>query len=193
MTPTCKTSIVVTAITCALFKATTKETAKEVARPQGRATLFVVAANGRHFCILVLNRVNVVAVTTILGLHVSVIKSHVSCHDDFMLPRRSYHARLRARGSPSAPPGKQKGLAICKFPMVKAWREIEGGGEWVWHWNSSGFALPPTPIDPLKGPYWPFKGLTGGVGVGNAILWNLWLFEIFLTDFGLQILDRDNF
>ena len=59
----------------------------------GRATSCVVVANGRHLCILALNRVSVVAVTTIL-----VIGHHVPCRYDFMFPRRSYHARLRARG-----------------------------------------------------------------------------------------------
>ena len=37
---------------------------------EGRATSFVVAAAGRHLCILALNGVNIVAVTTILVLHV---------------------------------------------------------------------------------------------------------------------------
>ena len=37
---------------------------------EGRATSFVVAAEGRHLRILALNRVNIVAVTTILALHV---------------------------------------------------------------------------------------------------------------------------
>ena len=31
------------------------------------------------------------------------------------------------------------------------------------------------------------------LGVSNAFLSNLSLFEFFLSDFGLQILDRDNF
>jgi len=53
---------------------------------EGRATSFVVAAAGRHLCILALNRVNVVAVTTILVLHVGVIGHHVPCHYDFMPP-----------------------------------------------------------------------------------------------------------
>ena len=52
--PTCKASIVVTGTIFTLFKANTKETTKEVARPN----------------ILALNRVNIVAVTTILVLHV---------------------------------------------------------------------------------------------------------------------------
>ena len=46
-------------------------TTKEVARPYGRATSFVVSF------VLALNTVNVVAVTTILVLHVSVIEAHV--------------------------------------------------------------------------------------------------------------------
>ena len=37
---------------------------------EGRVTSFVVAAEGRHLCILALNKVNIVAVTTILVLHV---------------------------------------------------------------------------------------------------------------------------
>ena len=44
-----------------LFKADTKETTKEV------------AANIRHLCILALNSVNIVAVTTKLVLHLGVI------------------------------------------------------------------------------------------------------------------------
>ena len=37
---------------------------------EGRVTSFVVAAAGRHLCILALNEVNIVAVITILVLHV---------------------------------------------------------------------------------------------------------------------------
>ena len=37
---------------------------------EGHATSFVVAAEGRHLCIFALNQVNIVAVTTILVLHV---------------------------------------------------------------------------------------------------------------------------
>ena len=47
---------------------------------EGRATSFVVAANGRHLCILALNAMNTVAVTTILVLHVGVIGHHVPRH-----------------------------------------------------------------------------------------------------------------
>ena len=47
---------------------------------------------------------NVVAVTPILVLGVSVIGRHVLCHYDFMFPCRSYHARLRARGVHGALP-----------------------------------------------------------------------------------------
>ena len=57
--PTCKASIVVIATIFTLFDANTKETTKEV-----------VAAEGRHLCILALNRVTIVAVTTMLVLHV---------------------------------------------------------------------------------------------------------------------------
>ena len=91
ITPTCKTRIVVTATTVTLIKANT----------QSRGTSFVVPF------VLALNRVNVVTVTTILVLHVGVIGHHVPCHYDFMFPRRSYHARLRARGSG---PRQQGGL-----------------------------------------------------------------------------------
>ena len=37
---------------------------------EGRVTSFVVAAAGRHLCTVALNRVNIVAVTTRLVLHV---------------------------------------------------------------------------------------------------------------------------
>ena len=37
---------------------------------EGRATSFVVSAASRHLCVMALNRVNVVAATTILVLHV---------------------------------------------------------------------------------------------------------------------------
>ena len=57
--PTYKTSIVLTATIITLFKATAKEITKEVARP--KAATFVVA----------LNRVNIVAVNTVLVLHLS--------------------------------------------------------------------------------------------------------------------------
>ena len=36
----------------------------------GRATSFVVAAKGRHYCMLALNKVSIVTVTTLLVLHV---------------------------------------------------------------------------------------------------------------------------
>ena len=39
-----------------------------------------------HLFILALNRVNVVAVTTILVLHVGMIGHHVPCHYDFTPP-----------------------------------------------------------------------------------------------------------
>ena len=57
---------------------------------EGRVTSFVVAAAGRRLCILDLNKVNVVAVTSILVLHVGVIGHHVPCHYDFMPPLISY-------------------------------------------------------------------------------------------------------
>ena len=53
----------------------------------GRATSVVVSF------VLALNRVNTVAVTTILVLHVGVIGHHVPCRHDVMFPRRLYHMR----------------------------------------------------------------------------------------------------
>ena len=41
---------------------------------EGSATSFVVAAKGRHFCILALNKVIIVAVTTILVLNVGTCR-----------------------------------------------------------------------------------------------------------------------
>ena len=43
---------------------------KRVGAAEGRATSCVVAAKGRHLCILAVNKVNIVAVTSILVLHV---------------------------------------------------------------------------------------------------------------------------
>ena len=42
---------------------------------EGRVTSFVLAAEGRHFCVLALNKVNIVAVITILVLHVGTFHS----------------------------------------------------------------------------------------------------------------------
>ena len=58
----------------------------------GSATSFVVP------WVLALHRVNVVAVTTMLVLHVGAIGHHVPCRWDLMFPCRSCHARLRASG-----------------------------------------------------------------------------------------------
>ena len=60
----------VTATIFILFKANTKESTKEVARPKAAQPPFVMAAEGRHFCILALNKVNIVAITSILVTHV---------------------------------------------------------------------------------------------------------------------------
>ena len=64
-----KIGIVVTAMIFASFKANAKEATKVGARPKA-APHFVVAVKGRHLCILALNKVNIVAVTTVLVLHV---------------------------------------------------------------------------------------------------------------------------
>ena len=48
------------------------------------------------FVVAALNRVNIVEDTAILVFHVRVIVFHVRRHSRFMIPRRSYHARLRA-------------------------------------------------------------------------------------------------
>ena len=69
MTPTCTTSIVVTATTFTLFKANTKETTKEVARPKAAPPLLWWRPQAATF-VVALNRVNIVAVNTILVLYV---------------------------------------------------------------------------------------------------------------------------
>ena len=97
-----KTSIVVAAATFTLFKANTKETTKEVARPKAASPLLWWQPQAATFvilCILALNRMNIVAVTTIRVLHVGVIGHHVPRHSGFTFPRRSGNARLRARAA----------------------------------------------------------------------------------------------
>ena len=85
ITPTRTTIVVVTAKIFTLFKANIQRwrplaaTTKEVARPHGRATSFIVSF------VSALNRVNVVAMTTILVLHVVVIGHHVPCYYDCLL------------------------------------------------------------------------------------------------------------
>ena len=53
---------------------------KEGGAAEGRVTSFVVSANGPHLCISALNRMNDVAMTTILVLHVGVIGHHIPYH-----------------------------------------------------------------------------------------------------------------
>ena len=53
-----------------LIQSQYKGHAKGGGSAEGPATYYVVAAKGRHLCILALNRVNIVAITTILVLHV---------------------------------------------------------------------------------------------------------------------------
>ena len=79
----------VTATIFTVFKANTKET-KRGGAAEGRITSFVVAAASRHLCILALNTVNIVAVTTILVLHVGVIGHH------FLAIRASCFLAVRA-------------------------------------------------------------------------------------------------
>ena len=67
--PTYKTSIVLTATIFTLFKATTKETTKEVARPEAAPPLLWWRPQAATF-VVALNRVNIVAVNTILVLYV---------------------------------------------------------------------------------------------------------------------------
>ena len=77
--PTCKASNVVIAAIFAFFKTSLQRwrplaaITKEVARPMAAPLLLVSF-------VLALNRVNVVAVTTILVLYVGVIGHHVPCH-----------------------------------------------------------------------------------------------------------------
>ena len=73
-----------------------------------------VAAVGRHLLWFPSSRVNVVAVCTILVLHVGVIGHHVHRQSCFMFPPRTitdHCALARARGSGEAfgPPEKQEG------------------------------------------------------------------------------------
>ena len=55
-----------------------------------------------------------------------MIEYHVQCHYDFMVPRQSYHARLRRAGGlggPAAPPGQQGGLGGGTPPNVRRRQE----------------------------------------------------------------------
>ena len=63
----------------------------------------MVAANGRHLCILALTGMNFVGVTTILVLHISAIGRHVLLHWDFMFPRRLPQGRRGAWGDARPP------------------------------------------------------------------------------------------
>ena len=63
---------------------------------EGRCTSFVGRPTAAPFVFAALNRVNIVEDTAILVFHVRVIVFHVRRHSRFMIPRRSYHARLRA-------------------------------------------------------------------------------------------------
>ena len=67
--PRCKTSIVLTATIFTLFTTTTKETTKEVARPKAAPPLLWWRPQAATF-VVALNRVNIVAVNTILVLYV---------------------------------------------------------------------------------------------------------------------------
>ena len=95
----------------------------------GRGTSFVVSF------VLALNRVNVVEMTFgVDGPKIRLTRvDHVPCHYDFMFPRRSYHARLRARGVRVAlPPGRgvwgslRHPRAAGGFggPQARQWMEI---------------------------------------------------------------------
>ena len=87
--PTCKTSSVVIATIFTQFKA------------EGRATSFVVAAKGQHLCILALNKVNIVAVTTILVLHVGSVGLNMfdrtSCSSPFDESSETFTAKYILR------------------------------------------------------------------------------------------------
>ena len=114
------------ATTSTLFIATTKVAAfgrhhKRGAAAFGRGTSFVVS-----FVIAALNRVNIVEDTAILVFHVRVIVFHVRRHSRFMIPRRSYHARLRA--------DKDRHDTIPRIKVVFGKFEIfKGAGKY--HWN----------------------------------------------------------
>ena len=66
---------------------------------EGRATSFVAAANGRHLCILVLNRVNVAAVTnTCLANHYDFTSFSVRL--GLRVPSPCGHCALARKGRP---------------------------------------------------------------------------------------------
>ena len=75
---------------------------KRDAAAGGRGTSFVVAANGRHLCILALKRVNVVAVTTILVIHIGVIGHYVTCHYEICVFSVLVPCALACKGGPGA-------------------------------------------------------------------------------------------
>ena len=87
---------------------------KPIHKGGGRGTSYVVP-----FVLAALNRVNVVEMTFgVDGPKIRLTRvDHVPCHYAFMFPRRSSHARLRARGvwaaglaGPPARPGQRGGL-----------------------------------------------------------------------------------
>ena len=90
-----------------------------------------------------LNRVNIVEDTAILVFHVRVIVLHVRRHSRFMIPRRSYHAHLRARRSRGALPCERQiqgglphreaeGFWGAEAPQGSKRDRKKWVGEWVW-------------------------------------------------------------
>ena len=116
----CKISTVLTATIFTIFTVSIKVAAcgrhhKRGGAAFGRATSFVVSF------VLALNSVNIVAVTTIIVVHVGVIGYHVPRQSCFMFPRRSCNARLRARGvwGGVQPPQGSRGVwGAARPPMV---------------------------------------------------------------------------
>ena len=111
--PTCKTSIVVTATIFTLFKANTKETTKEVARPEAAPPLLLWRPQAATF-VQALNRVNIVAVTTILVFHVGNGRfEHVRLDIMFRAVRASCSLAVRAMRACAR--GKSRGS--CSRPL----------------------------------------------------------------------------
>ena len=95
--------------------------------------------------------VNIVAINTIIVVHVGVIGYHVPRQSCFMFPRRSCNARLRARGSriPSVLPNDknyrreknrqkiQRRKTICGTPWNYTFQFFEGLEPQIWFQNLS--------------------------------------------------------
>ena len=100
MAPTCETSIAITATTFTLFKANTKETTKEVARPKAAPPLLWWRPKAATFVVYV-NVVNIVAVSTVAR----EIPWDSLARADKQISQKSIHFLL-----PALPGNAQRGL-----------------------------------------------------------------------------------